>query len=250
MKRCYKLILAAVCVCVSGLYFQPPVAYACSPGIVPDYSLADHVNQSDYVIEGTVIDGSSWWFPVEIKRNVTIIVQIIYKTSDDLPYEIDVGSYGNDSGDCLSRVNLASRSIFFINRDSEGMYHASYFSVYPSVKEASRQNALELISIIGYMPIVNDLPEEYSEAIRTAEDFRPSPTPTNTPRPTFTPSATPSPTSTATLTPTSTSLPPTSTPENLPPVIDNAPPANYDIFIAIASGFIGIIIGAVFFKRP
>jgi hypothetical protein len=147
MKRFFGLLCLTLLVALS-LAIAPSV-YACTPppGGLPNYPIADYVNASTLVVEGTV----SSFTDVNYVQVATIDVAQYIKGNG--PAVITVDGYGPSSV-CLSPIYTGDHFIFYIQTDANGVNHAMYLSQFDAVAEASVQNITEAVAASGQEPVV------------------------------------------------------------------------------------------------
>ncbi len=187
MKPTLRLALTALLILFASAAF-PRGAAACTPppGGLPTFSVADHVNASDVVIEGTVISVGGNYFA----QVATIQVTQYIKGGGRAVIVVDGYMAG---AMCGTEVRPEMHGIFYIRTDEFGRYHAMQLSQFDAFAEASADNLAEAIAAAEQNPRLVPPAEAAPALTQVAMLLALSPTATSLALPTFEPTATPSP---------------------------------------------------------
>lgn len=120
--------------------------YACSPTPQAfELTLEDRIENAPIVLVGTVVDGATRWGGSTITEAEVEVERYLKGTGISV-----VSIYGfGDGPDCLSRVRVDGRYIFFAEGDSTDTLQAVYLGVNDAVYSASDENIAQVIAYTG-----------------------------------------------------------------------------------------------------
>jgi hypothetical protein len=130
-----RLAAALLIASLGALALQPQTALACTPppGGLPTYTVAQHVQASQVVLEGIVAA------VVTVNYSDTASVKVLQYIKGSGPAQVDISGFGPDSM-CLSEVKAGDHLIFLASVDSaSGKVQAFYLSQFDAVLPADDQ---------------------------------------------------------------------------------------------------------------
>jgi hypothetical protein len=140
MKR-FVLVFALVLATLHLITPKPVTACTATPTGLPPYSLEEHINATEIILEGTVI-GASGEF-----SNQTATVQVHQYLKGDGPTEVTITNFGPSSM-CLASVEIGKRLIFFVEGDPATGLRAFYRGAGTAVRFGGDGNVAAIRAII------------------------------------------------------------------------------------------------------
>lgn len=127
---------------------------ACS-GQFRETTLREHIDDASLIAIGTVTGSSSENF---YEADYTIQVESYLKGEG--PDIILATGYGSGGGDCLDRIAIGERWIFFLdgNPKTDDVLTASYLQVYDSIQQAKDTHIAAIVAVTGQNTPASALP--------------------------------------------------------------------------------------------
>lgn len=149
MRSLSRLVIGVGLIACLATATAPP-ASACTPppGGVPIYSVTEHVQASDVVLEGTVVRYKGELFQHD--GVATLRVTRYFKGHG--PLFVSIIGYGPGSL-CLSMVSVGDHAIFYAKGDPFAQMRALYLSQFDAVAPATPENVVEASAAAGRPPL-------------------------------------------------------------------------------------------------
>lgn len=147
-KHLSQAILGLSIIVIAMMMFVSPV-FACSPAEGAfDYTLAEQIDEADFVLIGTVIGGHVRNAGSEYVTIETAQVEVTQYLKGNGNASMEIRGFG-DGADCNSMVQIDGEYIFFVDEMEDGRYRASYMAVHDATLSPSEGNIEEIVAITG-----------------------------------------------------------------------------------------------------